>query len=343
VHLRHLATRTVPIALCIAVSFMGLAGALPVQATSHPPVMPAAVSITRKVVLDETSVTAPGFFSYVNQSSSGTVIAWAGTESAHRLKVMTSTDGLHYTNKITLRENSIDRPDVTRLPPAAGGVVVLAWRGTDAAHRLNVLFDVYGSQKKLTLDETSFVTPAITAYQGNLLLAWTGTDANHSLNVLPISLSSLMPGTKTTLRQFSTIAGPNLTVINNVATSTLVLSWTTTTGRLNQATSTDSVHFATALGIGLPQTSLSSPDMLFFQTESGPEHWLTWTGTDSVHHLSVQWTTHFPRWPDPARTKTILPEAAVGEPGLGFGAGLLIAWTGADRAHHLNVARLQGI
>jgi hypothetical protein len=179
-------------------------------------------------------------------------------------------------------------------------------------------------------------------YHGDLLLAWTGTDTNHSLNVLPIPLSSFVPGTKITLKQFSTIAGPSLTVFDNIATSTLVLTWTMTTGRLNQATSTDGVHFATALGIGLPQTSLSSPDMLFSQTEGGPEHWLAWTGTDSVHHLSVQWTTHFPRWPNPTRTKTILPEAAVGGPELGFGAGLLIAWTGTDRAHHLNVARLQG-
>jgi hypothetical protein len=39
--------------------------------------------------------------------------------------------------------------------------------------------------------------------------------------------------------------------------------------------------------------------------------------------------------------KAVLPEWALGGPGLGLQEGMLIAWTGTDSAHHLNVARLQ--
>ncbi len=298
----------------------------------------AVVTESSKVILDETSITAPGFTGNA-QLSIGNAIAWAGTDPVHRINVLTSADGLHYGSKITLGETTVDRPAVARMSAPAGGAVAVAWRGTDAAHRLNVLFDVYGARTKLTLNETSFTGPALAVFNGNLLLAWTGTDANHSLNVLPISPSSLSPGSKTILTQFSSNAGPTLTTIVKAAVETAILGWSTRTSVLDLAQSADGVHFTSALVGGTSDTSGSAPDELSFQSEGGPEDWITWTGTDNLHHLNVQWTSHYPRW---TGAKTILPDLALGGPELAFNQGLLIAWTGTDAAHHLNVARLEG-
>ncbi|HLZ21796.1 MAG TPA: hypothetical protein VKQ30_06720 [Ktedonobacterales bacterium] len=299
---------------------------------------PASVKEIAKVVLPETSVNAPGFFSYVNQPYTGSVIAWAGTDPAHRINVMTSTDGLTYGNKLTLGESTINRPTVVQMSKAAGGAVILAWRGMDPNHSLNILFNVYGSRQKLTLADNSFTSPAIAIFNGNALLAWTGTDTNHSLNVRPIYLAPLRAGPKTILSQFSSDAWPNLTNRGSM----IVLSWSTRTTHLNLADSSDGKTFTSSLGGGLLQLSNFGTDYMNFQTEGGPEDWIAWTGTDTIHHLNVQWTTHYPQWPDAASTKTVLPETALGGPMLGFGSGMLIVWTGTDTLHHLNIARLTG-
>ncbi len=330
---------SVMVALALVV---GTFAAAPTHAASpRTPAAPAKVTVMDKVTLNETSINAPGFYADMNIGATG-VIAWAGSDKLHRINVMTSSDGLHYGDKITLNQLTLNRPAVVQMSESAGKAVAIAWRGTDSAHRLNVMFDVYGARQKLILNETSFTGPALAIYKGNLLLSWVGVDPNHSLNVLPISLSSFTPQTKTILRQFSSSAGPTLRVVTTGTSSTLALGWISASGRLNLAQSTDGVRFTSALGAGLPQTSVSSPDSLFYMTEGGPEYWIAWTGTDTYHHLNVQWTTHYPQWPDAASTKTILPEWAMGGPSNGFEEGVVIAWTGIDPEHHLNVARLQG-
>lgn len=312
------------------------------SAVAAAPAAPASVKVMAKVILNETSVNAPGFYANANLGAKG-AIAWAGTDSLHHLNVMTSSDGLHYGHKVILGELSVNRPAVTQMSVAAGGAVALAWRGTDPAHRLNVLFDVYGSRKKWIFNETSFTGPALTVYRGNLLLAWVGTDANHSLNVLPISLSNFKPGVKTTLWSFHSSAGPTLTaILDGPQIGSLVMGWLMPSGKVNLAQTTDGVHFSTALGVGLPQYSVSSPTALHYNTEGGPEYWLAWTGTDTYHRIAVQWTTHYPQWPTPSTTKTLLPEWALGGPTIGFEEGVVMAWTGTDPTHHLNVARLEG-
>jgi hypothetical protein len=187
--------------------------------------------------------------------------------------------------------------------------------------------------------ETSISAPGLALFHGKLLLSWTGTDANHSLNVLPLSLPTLTPGAVTTLPQFSSLAGPNLSQVG----SSIVLNWTTRSQHLNLASSADGVHFTSALGAGgLPQLSAAAPDSLFTPREGGPEHWLAWTGTDAFRHLNIQWTAHYPQWPDPARTKTILGDTALHGPQIATNAGFFIAWTGTDSAHHVNVAYFEG-
>lgn len=291
-----------------------------------------------KVTLPETSVNSPGFFSYVNQPYTGSVLAWAGTDLAHHINVMTSVDGLHYGHKLTLSDTTVNRPSVVQMSQAAGAAVILAWRGTDGNHSLNVLFDVYGRPQRLTLADNSFTSPALAIFHGDVLLGWTGTDGNHSLNVRTIGLAPLRAGPKTVLTQFNSDAWPNLTNRG----SHVVLSWATRASRVNLADSADGKSFTSVLGAGLPQTSTFGVDYLNFMTEGGPPEWIAWSGLDAGHHLNVEWTTRYPQWPNPASTVTTLPESALGGPELGFGSGLLIAWTGTDAAHHLNVARLEG-
>jgi hypothetical protein len=196
---------------------------------------------------------------------------------------------------------------------------------------------------KLTLPDSSVGAPVFTFVRNptgtpnTVLLFWTGTDAAHSLNVMPVNTSPMTAGKKTVLRQFSSDAGPSLSGIGGG--NEFVLGWTARgTQLLNFAESTDGVHFTNGLGTGLPETSATAPQ---FEPQSGSASGcMTWTGTDAAHHLNVQCTTTFPQFPDPAHTKTVLAETALGAPSF---VGNEIAWTGTDRAHHLNVAQLQGL
>jgi hypothetical protein len=98
----------------------------------------------------------------------------------------------HLTSKQILNETSIDGPGLTKNIVGHEGerTMVLAWTGTDAQHRLNLLTNTNGSTwtNKRTLSETSFVRPAVerVTYMagGDVVLAWTGTDPRHTLNAL---------------------------------------------------------------------------------------------------------------------------------------------------------------
>jgi hypothetical protein len=324
----------------VALSF-GLAA--PAWAAPHQPALsstpahlavPAATSLHNKVVLPDTSIDGPALDSTGNVS----VLAWTGTDAAHHLNVETSTDGLHYSHKLILNETSPFRPDVAVTPVQAGFVVVLAWTGTDANHSLNVLFDVYGSSpKKLTLThESSFTAPAL-LFGPCLCLAWTSSDANHSLNVLPLTVtaSAIVPGTKTTLTQDSSDAGPHL---RRGSATVIDLLWSargTQQLRIASATHVDALEPGSTVD---GQTSAAAPDAYllgpFFG--QGNQQWIGWTGTDAAHHLNL-----FPIAGNPSPTVTILGDSAIGGPALSFNTALnenLLAWTGTDAAHHLNVA-----
>ena len=306
--------------------------------------------LLHKVTLNESSIDGPALSSILDNFEGihfNTVIGWTGTDALHHLNLISSTDDpanglVHFGNKIILHETSSVRPAV-QVTGGGLGFTVVAWTGTDPAHTLNVL-EVYSTGtvlRKLTLwGETSIAAPALITWESGFALAWTGTDANHSLNVLPLSVD-LRPGVKTVLPQFSSMAGPNLSVFST-ATTLLVLSWTTKMGHLNQASSTDGVHFTSALGPGgTPQLSTNSPSSFFHQSEGAPSAWMSWTGTDTAHHVNLQWSTHWPQWPDPAATKTVLGETALGGSQIAFNDGFVLAWTGTDSLHHLNVAEFE--
>jgi hypothetical protein len=303
---------------------------------------PAAVTETGKVTLGETSIAGPAL---IGAQGIGFAIAWTGTDAAHHLNFRTGTTNLSVPNKTTLPETSPFGPAMSEVP-TSGRLFpfAVAWTGTDANHSLNVQIFTGGaagqSGPKLTLHETSIAAPALAFADLNgtskLLLAWTGTDANHSLNVLPLTFgnaNTLIPGTKTVLPQFSSSAGPSL--------SDVVLGWSArATQQLNLAVSTDAVHFTSASGSGLPQTSAFAPQ---FSQSSATNACIAWTGTDATHHLNVQCAFQFPPFPA-AATKTVLSETAAGAPSFTITSftNADIAWTGTDAAHHLNVASLQG-
>lgn len=308
---------------------------------------PSAVSILEKHTLPETSLGSPGFAS----RAGSTVLAWTGTDPAHHLNVETSATGLTgYGNKITLPDTSIAGPAVAQMSEAAGSAIILAWTGTDPSRRLNVLFDVYGQQKKVTYNQTSFTSPGLTIFEGNLLLAWAGTDANHSLNVAKISLSSLAILEKQTYT-FDSYYGSNegLTLAtvekepgSNDPAGVVVeaaLGWTSRVNHLRFAYSESSLNFVSQPA--LAETSPYAPVMMQYHTESGPEFWIAWTGGDPAHHLNVKPTSQS-AFPGITGNTSVLPETAFGHPGVGFNNGLILVWTGTDSAHHLNVLEFTG-
>jgi hypothetical protein len=322
-------------AVVLAIGGLGPAWA----ASQHPADAPARAALAvheTKVTLPETSIDGPALSSvFVPNGTSESVIAWTGSDAAHHLNVETSSDGLQFGNKRTLNETSPYRPDVAL--SGVGGAVVVAWTGSDPNHSLNVLYDVYGSPKKLTLlHENSISAPAIKVGPG-MYLAWTGTDANHSLNIMPLSVtaSGVAAGQKVVLSQFSSNAGPHLA---RRGANTLVLNWTSRALQVRLALSQDGVHFSSA---ELPETSAFAPDTNSLEPYIGVSgrEWIGWTGTDPAHHLNLQWTESFPQFTNLGSTKTVLGETALGGPALDYNAGLQVAWTGTDSFHHLNVAR----
>lgn len=302
---------------------------------------PSSAEVT-KVTLGDTSIDAPALWTATTGTVRG-VLAWAGTDSAHHLNVMTTAIGTTFYNKITLPETSPVRPAVTRAPT---GQVAVAWIGTDSAHTLNVLYGVYGARTKLTLwGETSNFSPALVSVNAStLVLAWTGTNASHSLNVLPISVGAgLSKGTKTVLAPFSSLTGPSLSY--EPSRSEYLLGWSAMSPA-NRVAISSSTNAKTWSGATLlAETSFVAPSVLGIVGTyyTMPPQYLAWTGTNPARSLNVQYTRTFPAWPDSANTKVTLNESAYQSPALGFisGPGLIeTAWTGTDAAHHLNVAVL---
>jgi len=112
-------------------------------------------------------------------------IAWTGTDSEHRLNVMSSLDGVSFGSKVILGDTSIAAPALA----VFNGKLYIAWTGTDSLHRLNVMSSLDGVSfgNKVILGETSNAGPALDVRPvgtraDELTLAWTGTDAR--LNTL---------------------------------------------------------------------------------------------------------------------------------------------------------------
>lgn len=303
-----------------------------------------------KVTLGDTSIDGPSIsVTYAPK----TVLAWTGTDAAHHLNVMTSTDGLHYSNKHILPETSLWRPAVAFIDTGRGdpyGTIVIAWTGTDAAHTLNVEFihvpDFVVQQKITYWGETSFTAPALATINGDInsdvYLSWAGTDAAHTLNIMRHTTNP-QSNHKYTLWGWSSISRPSLSTDQSSGSAvSLILAWTNTANHLAFATSTDGARWTMPSSSPLPQQSAWAPSMIAFYSTTMPNHWLAWTGSGSTstRNINVKYTQHFPSWSD-ANASVTLGETAISSPALAYNwvsPQVLLAWTGTDALHRLNVA-----
>lgn len=298
-----------------------------------------------KIILADTSVDGPSLWTSSTGSLRG-LLGWTGTDAAHHLNVMTSSDGIHYGSKYILSDTSIARPAVVDMGSSLGDNVAVAWTGTDGARTVNLRAGTLsdGYTKATFWGETSFTAPtlAFSPANGDLYLAWAGTDRNHSLNVERIiPRGGISVDVKVTLSgaSYASLSRPSLALDPNG--NTFVLSWTGLyDGRIHFATSADGVKWSAASTIG--EFSDVGPTMIGVPVSNMPRHFLAWRGTDAAHSLNVRYTETYPSWPLEGNQST-LSEQAYGGPALGF-VGIsrqeVLAWTGTDAAHHLNITTI---
>ncbi|GEM_PF-879649 len=305
-------------------------------------------SIPNPFTMNDNSIDAPAFWSesaYPPVANSSfapvSVLAWAGTDRAHSLNVETSNDGIHYTNKITLGDNSFARPSILVVPVNTTNVVIMAWAGNDRNHSLNVMYDVYGARKKVTFAEYTPFAPSLAYFGGQVWIAWAGTDANHTLNVRALGPQGLVPGVKTTLWSHDSGSSPDL--VADPHDSQMLLSWQMSgSNHPNFMQSANGTTWTAGLAAPSSGTTGSTPSLMALnpaQTNM-PEYYWAWTGTNSSRTVYIQMTSTLNTWSSPI---VALPEAATGAPSLGFAGQarqILIVWTGTDSGHHLNVAIL---
>lgn len=296
--------------------------------------------------LSETSFDAPAFWSEASYQpissdfAPTTVLSWVGTDSAHHLNVSVSTDGVNYTNKITLGETSFTRPSVIVVPNATmtANVVVIAWAGTDTRHSLNVIYDVYGTPQKVTFPETSTFAPSLAYFNGQIWMSWIGTDQGHTLNTRGLGPQGLTLGAKEVLWGNSSSQTPDL--VADPQNNQMLLTWQMSgSGRLNLLQSPDGIAWSSVLGGPSVQTSNFTPALLAINPAPSdfPAYYWAWTGTDSGSSLNLQRATVPNAWSSVSTYG--LP--SLGAPLLGYIGEphqIVEAWTGTDYAHHINLA-----
>lgn len=269
-------------------------------------------------------------------------------DTAHHLSLMSSSDGVTWSDKSTSGETSNFRPAMTRFGPASSDNIVQAWTGSDANQSLNVSegHTPWMNYMKLTLwNENSFTSPGVAVMGKDIYLAWAGTDANHSLNVDHIvqRTGPLLVDFKVTLKSWSSITAPTLSY--DPVGKQLLMSWIGTDKRIHFATSSDGKTWTQPKNSPISEWSDATPDLFAASSTTVPGYWMTWrgTGTDKLHHINVAYTQSFPSWPL-AGSKGILDEMAFGGPEIGYigvAHQTLLAWVGTDKLHHINAAIIE--
>jgi hypothetical protein len=255
----------------------------------------------------------------------------------------------HEISKVILPETSLDGPALwTQRGPSApvGPLAVLAWTRTDGHLTYESTNDAVTFFGKTTLNETSFVRPAVVRGVGEgalaapIALAWTGTDVGHHLNVL-YAVPSTAP-LKLTLWQDNSFTAPALEWLNQ---TTLLLAWA----------GTDTGHALNLLPVSVTNTglvpgvkttlwtyhSLGQPELIhdFSAVPSDSRLFLGWSDRTS-HRLAwatspdgKAWTQQPPffEWSGAGPSMMGLTEQLAHMPPYWLG------WTGIDAGHHVNV------
>jgi len=338
---------TLIVAFAAVVGLVGMSGV----ALASPKVAFGQPTEGTKVTLDDTSIDGPAL---ATTYAPATALAWTGTDANHHLNIMTSSDGLHYSNKHILPELSLWRPAIAFIDTGRGapyGTIVLAWTGTDANHTLNVEFiktpDFTVTRKVTLWGESSFTAPALATINGDInsdiYLSWAGTDSAHTVNVMHLTTNSDATD-KHTQWGWSSISRPNLSTDPSSSGTGLILSWTGTNHRIYFANSADGVSWSAPGASPLSVQTDWAPTMIGFSATALPTHWLAWAGngTSPSGNVNVQYTQSYPGWGD-ANSSGSLNETAISSPTLvyngdGTSRQVLIGWAGTDQYNHLNIA-----
>jgi len=226
---------------------------------------------------------------------------------------------------------------------------------------------------KITLVETSRVTPGLAVIGNRLALAWTGTDNPGHLNIMTMEDEFQFSG-KSILYETS-FDGPAIAA----GPDRLFIAWTGTDAdhHLNVMSTTDCRTFGAK--VSLDETSPFGPAVAWmngylYLAWVGTDHnrslnvmssndgvtwgnkvvlddessdsqiglcsangrlYLIWQGTDSNSSINVLESTDGKTWAN----KTVLPESTDHTPAAVMGSDLVLAWTGRDSNHSLNRMR----
>lgn len=257
---------------------------------------------------------------------------------------------VHLAHKVILPETSIDGPALSSGMDNFEGVhffTTIAWTGTDALHHLNLLQSrddpangVTHFANKRTLDQTSFVRPAVAQFGGglgNTALAWVGTDKAHTLNFVWDAYGSTVDRSKIILWGETSIGAPALVQFGNK----VILAWTGTDANhsLNVMPYDMTTQKFGAKTILRAFGSSAGPNLSVFKLTSGSQLVLSWTtsaqaldyatSTDGVHFMPALALGPAPQFSANA-SSVFYHQSDVGQ-------RAFRSWTGLDPLRHVNI------
>ncbi len=292
--------------------------------------------LSHKVTLGETALGGPAI---INRNDHDLVLGWSGTDNPSHLNVILSADGLNWSSKVTIANETT--PNAVALAFDGGappiGRTFIGWTGTDSAHSLNIMSTedatLHNWSNKHTLNEQSNSGPALQMFNGRLFLAWTGTDGR--LNITSSGDLGATWQNKRTLNETSPTE-PALAILPGK----LVLMWngTDSANRLNFLESSDG-GLTWVNKVTLGDTSGHHPTMA---VASDHVPYFSWAGSGNellnLLHSESGSTSEFLASPNYKRT--FYDTASNGPCLCEFKGKMFIGWTGTDFKRHVNVAQL---
>lgn len=192
---------------------------------------------------------------------------------------MSTTDGIHWGNKVTLGDSSPNAPALT----VNQGSLYVAWTGTNAAHNINLMSSADGRNwgGKRVPGDTSIDTPTLTTFQQRVYVAWTGTNAAHNITVMSTTNGGASWQDRRT-RAETSVAGPAL----GSDAAHVYLSWAGTDAahHINLMSADGGTNFNRR--VVLAETTTHAPAMATHDATHG-DVMLVWTGTNAQHNVGA--------------------------------------------------------
>ncbi len=285
--------------------------------------------------LSDISDTAPA----IAQFNGKTFLAFTGTNGF--LNVESSSDGVHFGNKVTLPDNSSS----TQISPALAafdGRLYIAWTGGFNELNIESSSDGVHFGNKVTLSETSKAAPTLAAFNGRLYLGWTGLDSRLNLISTPDGIDF---GRQVILNQRSyVIVGNTLTQPAPALAAYRGQLWIAYVGsdsghHINLMCSSDGVNFSAP--VQTTQASLTAPALTVVQSATPKQPAclvLGWTG------IQNNWINYMTTTTNATGFSGAVTTSDVGVNGVAIdsrGPGKLdFGWSGFHSANHLRVMEL---